>query len=162
MSRKRYRESEMYAPVACWLERLLATRHRQANVKVFDVHRVKLSDFLARCNFHKYFPQWNSYDIVVDIVGLIHTKRFAQLAFVECKIVPITIKHIGQVLGYSKVARPLHSFILSPKGVSTALDTLLRSHRRFDVLEYAPARKIRIGKWDPVRREVLASSWLPP
>jgi hypothetical protein len=75
------------------------------------------------------------------------------LAFVECKNAAITIGHLSQLLGYSRIALPQYAIIIAPQGPSTALQSLLVTFGRADVLQYytSPgrlARSVAIAKWD--------------
>ncbi len=83
------------------------------------------------------------------------------LAFVECKVAPITLRDVGQLLGYSLVARPLLSFLVSPSGLSDRLATLLLTFGRHDVLTYGRNRMIRLAVWDTARREIDLSTLVP-
>jgi hypothetical protein len=66
----------------------------------------------------------------------------------EVKVDAINLRHFSQVLGYAKVARPTHAFIISPQGWTSSLHRLIRDFKRVDVLEYAPNRYIAVAKWD--------------
>ena len=75
------------------------------------------------------------------------------MAFVECKNTKLTLAHLSQLLGYSRIAQPLYSFLISPIGFSLTLALLLQEYRRHDVLEYhweagRIPRKIVLAQWD--------------
>jgi len=99
--------------------------------------------------------------IRVDITVVIATAKTAQLVFIECKTTPITLKDISQLLGYSKVALPLSSLIISPSGISRSVDHLLNVYRRFDTLEYARNRFLIIALWNPTRKELDVKTIIP-
>jgi hypothetical protein len=148
------RESDMYPDVCEWLQRFLRDRFKKAEVSVHEVSRVSLAEFIRRSSFQAMFPpEWTTWDIHVDVVGFIEQKRRAELAFVECKLMPITLMHFSQLLGYSRVAKPSFSFLISPRGISGSMLSLLETYHRTDVLEYvwlqgSMARTICIAKWD--------------
>ena len=52
----------------------------------------------------------------------------------------------SQLLGYSKVVNPKHSFIISPTGISSPVNTLIKIFKRYDILEYSKGSKIRIAQ----------------
>ena len=154
-------EEELYPYVIEWLRKFLKGRHRNSDVDVYDTHKINLSKFLQNNELQNYFPEFSAFDIKVDITGIIKSKKSVKLAFVECKTDPITLKDVGQILGYSKVANPDYSFIISPSGLSSPLSVLLQTFGRYDLLEYG-SRKIRIAKWNLERMEIDSNTILPP
>lgn len=68
------------------------------------------------------------------------------------------------VIGYAKVVKPDHAFIVSPKGWADSLQRFVRDYKRVDVLEYAPNRRIVVARWDIPSNsircgEVLLEGW---
>lgn len=51
-------------------------------------------------------------------------------------------------MGYSKVLKPAFAIILSPEGWSGAIEKLINTFHRDDILEYDNDRKIVIARWD--------------
>lgn len=83
------------------------------------------------------------------------------LAFVECKVGPITLRDVGQLLGYSLIARPETSYLISPAGLSDRLRSLLVTFGRQDLLNYTRNRMLLLATWDSGRCEVDPSSVIP-
>jgi len=154
-------EAKLYPDVVRWLERYLKGRHSHSEVQAFDTHKTRLSKLIFGQNIQDYFPEYNAFDIKVDVIAIIKTRGKIKLAFVECKVKPITLKDVGQIWGYSRVAKPEFSFIISPEGISSPLNALISTYGREDVLEYFEGRKIKIAKWNLARREVDSDSILP-
>lgn len=154
-------EKAMYPDVRIWLTRSLKSKHMQADVASFITEQKRLSRFLEDKGFHKYFPEYQAFDIKVDVLGVVKGAEKMDLAFVECKLKKITLRDISQLLGYSKVALPRYSLIISPAGISSHVDTLFNVLRRYDVLEYTGGRSILIGTWSEERREVVPPSIIP-
>jgi len=150
----RYASEElMYPEVSAWLERFLLQRHLRSEVRVLDTSHLPVYRALRRLNITGLPGDWESWDIRVDVLGIISSKQSTQLALVECKNCAITLAHLSQLLGYCRVVQPEYAFILSPVGVSDSLKRLVVTHGRRDVLEYQhPARKmarsIVISRWD--------------
>jgi hypothetical protein len=155
-------EEQMYPEVVAWFSTLLREKNRDSNVEVYITARISLWRFIQQKGLHLVFSDYSTYDIKVDITGIIQSGIMARLAFVECKLRPITLRDVAQLLGYSRVARPAYAFILSPSGISPAISTLLISYRRFDVLEYDRGKRIRIATWNKDRREIDYPTLLPP
>lgn len=152
------REQSMYPHVCEWLKAFLADRHAAGSVRVIVASRNSLSRLVQHTGLATSLPaEWPSWDIHVDVVGLVRAATSIETAFVECKNVPITLGHLSQLLGYSRVARPLYSFLISPQGMSGALRSLLQTYQRTDILEYhvvrgKVARSIVVGRWDEAAR----------
>ncbi len=155
-------ERDLYHDVAGWLGGRLRGLYPNWGVQVHDTSRVRLSSFLDRMGFTKAFPDSDAFEIEVDITGILQKGSKTQLAFVECKAGPITLKDIGQILGYSKVASPVLSVILSPRGMSASLHLLLNTYNRVDLLDYGDRKRLKIGTWDSSRKQVDPASVLPP
>lgn len=155
------KEKEMYPEVQKWLEKLLKTKYKNKLIHVYDTHAQNLSSFLVEKKLHDFFPDYPSYEIKVDVTGVLREGNKAALAFVECKLQPITLRDISQLLGYSRVAKPLHSIILSPRDVSSSISYLFRTLRRYDVLYYDKEKKITIGMWSRGRKSIIPSSIIP-
>jgi len=156
------KEFQMYAPVRGWWERFLKERHKRSQVSVYDTSKIVLYRFIQEHQLEALFPDYLTYEVEVDITGIILTGDEAKLALVECKLMPITLRDVGQMLGYSKVVRPLYSLMLSPRGLSDSLIRLLKSFQRFDVLDYSSGQRIKLATWSSQRQEILSESLLPP
>ncbi len=146
-------ERLMYPEVCNWMEQFLRQRHPQANVRVLDTSRAPVYRVLRRLDVSGLPDDWESWDIRVDVLGIISERRSTRLAMVECKISAITLAHLSQLLGYCRVSRPEYAFIISPAGISGTLKHLISVHHRQDILEYdAPtartSRSVVIARWD--------------
>ncbi len=147
-------EEEMYPDVCRWLEDFLTDRFRHADIEVYNLSKSPLSHFLKTYNRGSFPAEWITWDIRVDVVGFIHSRdKLTSLAFVECKIRRLTLAHLSQLLGYSRIALPLYSFLISPMPLSSTLTSLLRKYQRADVLEYQwekgkRPRQIVVAQWD--------------
>lgn len=155
-------ESELYPEVIRWLEKYLKGKHPKAEIKAYDTSRQDLSEFLRRHKLHSFFAEFETYVIKVDITAAMKYKDQCDLAFVECKLNPINLKDISQLLGYSKVVKPKYSFIISPAGISAPVNSLIKIFKRYDILEYQKGSKIKIAQWNKVVKEVDISTLLPP
>lgn len=148
------KETDMYPGVCKWLDVFLRSRHRRAEVNVFDSSRKSLTRLIQETGlFHNLPAEWQSWDIYVDIVGFARVPDNTILAFAECKNEPITLSHLSQTIGYSRIARPDYSVVLSPQGASNSLRSLLTTFGRTDVLIYHSeagkvSRSIAVAQWN--------------
>jgi hypothetical protein len=131
------READLYPEVVEWLKLFLTERFRRQKVVVRDtsgrpLKRFLLDEGLAPANK----PEWQTFDVRVDVAGLIVDDHSVEFALIECKTTPIALKDVSQLLGYSRVVLPVYACILSPLGVSSDVASLLKTYSRLDVLEY--------------------------
>jgi len=142
------KEKDLYPKIRKWLEDLLKSYYPKKTVYSFDTSTIYLSKFIQDKNWISYRSDYATYQIKIDILGIIIKKENLDLVFVEVKNTKISLKDISQLIGYSRVAKPLHSLIVSPKWVSDPVKILFDIYRRFDILKYNDNKYIKIGKWD--------------
>jgi len=149
-------EIEMYPDICKWLESYLNDKFAEDSNKitVLDTHNSYLSNFIIELKYQKYFPEFSTYQIQQDITGFIEYNDKVELVFVECKLENLTLSNLSQLIGYSVIAIPFISILLSPKGMSNSLEKLLNVFNRRDILQYRPKRKISIIKWDIHKQDV--------
>ena len=151
----------MYPDVCAWFKRILKEKFKDAEICVEDTSKKVLSKWLIEKGFHTFFPDYQTYEIEVDVTGIVKKTDEAHLGFIECKLGRITLRDLSQLLGYSRVALPLYSVILSPKEISRSMNRLLNIARRNDILYYSIDRHIIVGKWNEKRKELDFSSIIP-
>jgi hypothetical protein len=154
-------ESALYPQVSAWLARSLRDRHPRANVAAYDTHSIDLAALLRREGLHSLFKDCDAYEIQVDVTAIVKTSSSIRLAFVECKVGPITLRDVGQLLGYSLVARPEWSYLVSPGGLSDCLNRLLLTYGRQDILRYGKNQSIRLATWNVGRAELDLRTVVP-
>ena len=153
-------EKDMYPDVCQWLESFLNDRFRQAEVDVHSLPHTAISRFLSTYNRGSFPGEWVTWNIKVDVVGFVHhPNRSTDLVFVECKKSRLTLAHLSQLLGYSRIARPLYSFLISPAGFSRSLVSLLNEYHRHDVLVYHSEdgklpRRLIVAEWEMTTRHL--------
>ncbi|HGJ65493.1 TPA: hypothetical protein ENS27_08910 [bacterium] len=147
-------EKDMYSDVCKWLHQILESRFRDSKIEVHNLSEIHLARFISRQKIENLPPEWITWDIKVDVVGFVlRVNKPTLLAFVECKNSQLTLAHLSQILGYSRIVLPFLSFLLSPLGLSSSLSSLLQEYRRTDILEYywekgMIPRKIIVSKWN--------------
>jgi hypothetical protein len=151
----------MYPDVCKWFKRVLEEKYDKHKIHIEDTSKKVLSRWLVEKGLHKLFPDYQTYEIEVDITGIIEGDNKASLGMIECKLNEIKLRDLSQLLGYSRVALPLYSIIMSPKGMSKSLYRLFNISRRNDVLNYSDGKSIVIGRWDERRKELDFSTIIP-
>lgn len=159
-------EKDIYPEVVTWLEAFLRERFKRKQIVVRDTSRRPLKMALQDIGLvPSNKPEWPTYDILVDVTGFIISGNVLELAFVECKNTPLKLRDISQLLGYSRVALPLYSCILSPVGVSSDVGALLKTYSRYDILEYSwpkgkKAWSIVVATWNEQHKSLDYSTLL--
>jgi len=156
------KEKSLYKPILIWLNEYLKNKNPRAKISVHDVHSTDLCDFLERSSFKKYFPEYSTYKIRVDLLGVIEKDNKCKLVFVEVKDGKLTLLNYSQLLGYCRVVKPADAFLVSPRGLGKPLNQLLNHFKRLDILEYYSNHFIKIAKWDESRNSILMDSVIPP
>jgi hypothetical protein len=151
----------MYPDVCAWFKKILQEKYDKSKIHLEDTSRKVLSKWIVEKKLPDLFPDYQTYEIEVDITGIIEDGDQAFLGMIECKLNSITLRDFSQLLGYSRVAQPLYSIILSPKGVSKSMHRLFNVSRRNDILNYSNNRHIVIGKWIEKRKELDFSTIIP-
>lgn len=143
-------EAKLYNPVKSWLKKFLSNKYSRKLVRVIvdDVHTMKLSDFISSNQLESFFPEYACFDIKVDVAGVAVSERAAYLAIVEVKRGVISVANFSQILGYARIVKPHHAFILSPLGWCRSLHKLIADFNRYDILSYGENLSVVIGKWD--------------
>jgi hypothetical protein len=143
----------MYPAICGWLLGFLRNRHRKATIKAFDGSRTSLARIISNNALGAGLPhEWLSWDIRVDVVGFAIESGETHLAMVECKNSSPNLMDLSQLLGYSAIALPKYSMLLSPLDPADSLRSLLKTYGRMDVLRYGGSqsqisRSVAIVKW---------------
>jgi len=149
-------EIEMYPEIIEWLKKNLTQRfgNKAIKIKVLDTHDSDLSNFIMQLNYQEFFPEFSTYKIRQDITGFIEYPDKVDLVFVECKNTSLSLIHLSQLIGYSCIALPIYSILLSPQGMGHTLNKLLKSYNRIDILEFRPKKMIQVIKWDKTKQDI--------
>ena len=149
-------EIEMYPDVIEWLKKNLEQKFgkKAKKIIVLDTHDSDLLNFIMQLNYQKFFPEFSTYKIRQDITGFIEYENKVELVFVECKNTSLSLIHLSQLIGYSCIALPIYSILLSPQGMGQTLNKLLKSYNRLDILEFRPKRMIQVIKWDKTKQDI--------
>jgi hypothetical protein len=146
----------MYPDIIEWLKKNLEQKFgkKAKKITVLDTHDSDLSNFIMQLNYQKFFSEFSTYKIRQDITGFIEYKDKVELVFVECKNTSLSLIHLSQLIGYSCIALPIYSILLSPQGIGQTLSKLLKSYNRLDVLEFRPQKMIQVIKWDKTKQDI--------
>lgn len=87
-------------------------------------------------------PQSKMCDFICDFVALVeHKSKGNQLIFANRHCKSVGLKDIGEMLIYSKIADPLHSFLISTHGHSTEINKILANEKLSNPLFFYGEKK---------------------
>lgn len=149
-------EIEMYPDIIMWLQKDLDQKFGKFATKiiVIDTHDSDLANFIMKLGYQKFFPEFSTYQIRQDITGFIEYNDRVELIFVECKNTTLSLINLSQLIGYSCIALPIYSILLSPQGMGKTLNKLLFDYNRKDILEFRSKRRIQVIKWDYKKQDI--------
>ena len=144
-------EFKLYEPISKWFKQYLeATYHNKA--EVYDTSKQFLDKYIAKREYlYEAFERYWRYKIKPDIVGFLINSK--ELGFIEVKINELTLKDMGQLLGYCLVAVPRIAILVSPKKPSINLIKILRANKT--LLQYSTGKIILIGTWTGSKIEFI-------
>ena len=148
-------EIEIYEDLIVWLkDRLTGDFQKAKKITVLDTHDKDLSSFIIKLNYQNFFPDFPTYKIRQDITGFIEYEDKVELVFVEVKLGELKLIDLSQIIGYSCIALPIFSILISPAGMGSTLAKLLTTFNRKDILEFRPGKEIEILKWDQRKQDI--------
>jgi hypothetical protein len=110
----------------------------------YDTSSGNLNAFLARLDDVKLheLSEWDSFDIRPDVVGFASSEP--RPVFVESKIELLSLKHLGQLLGYCAAANPKRAILVSTQPLSEGLTRAIL--RDPTLLNYCDDGVVEIGQ----------------
>ena len=158
-------EIELYEPMCVWLEQKLKYefRNQRCTIIVEDVHSVYLDSILHKYDVISYYPHIVGLGIQIDVLGIVKWEHKAKLYFVEAKKTPLNLHDLGQLWAYCRLCDPEDAFLLSSSGLGS-LNKVLNNLARTDLLDFGDGKKIKkmkVAKWDVIRKTVDNNSLVP-
>lgn len=142
-------KTEFESKLKIWLEGFLIERFSKThNVQVLipDSNLSKL-----QMPAIKHIDGYWAYEFKPDVLGILEDKQsdMVELVFINRSTSALSLKEIGELYCYSKIAKPLFSFITSPLGLASDVALLLLDKEvQNSVLSFDSDRTIIIFKWD--------------
>jgi hypothetical protein len=102
----------------------------------------------------KKIPNYTSFDFKPDILGILKSKEepnTVKLIFVNRSPSSLSLKEIGEIICYSRIANPEEAFLISPKALANEVNLILLDKvMQMNVLSYGD-KSVKIGKFDGER-----------
>jgi len=147
--------------ILAWFRTALARHFRTAKVLAFHCYRIDLSDMLDREGCLPLFPQGSVCMFKVAMAAAILGDK-NHLALVQYVPRRPCLEDVGELVTYSRIAKPVLSLLVSPRPPRESLRMFFSLYGRYDVLEYATNKRIGILEWDPDRATPVYPMTIPP
>lgn len=155
------KEADLYGPMSRWLEQYLKDKYKEYEIIVENTSQERLDRALFRYGIVREMA--NGVDIQIDVLGIARKKADIKIVFIEAKKTKLTLRDLGQLWAYCKLIDPDEAFLLTSEGLG-ALNKLLNSFRREDLLDFGDKKKIKkmcVGRWNVKTNSIDFSSVIP-
>ncbi len=157
-------EKDLYPDIEKWLNRYLVDNYQEYDVITTSESSSKTLDVVLK-KYGLNIDELEGLLIKIDIIGILQKSKShdgIKLVFVEVKDELLTLKDLGQLWGYTKLANPTESFLISSEGLGT-LQIIFDVHNRKDLLVYGENNEklMKIAKWDNSRKIIDYSTIIP-
>lgn len=99
----------------------------------------------------KQIPNFSSFEFKPDVLGILTSKNQptnVKLVFVNRSVNALSLKEIGEILCYARIAKPIEAFLVSPKALANEVNLiLLDSTKQQKVLKFGDSKMLCIGKY---------------
>ncbi len=112
----------------------------------------------------KSMPNYSSWDFKSDIVAIILNKKtkLHRLVLLNCSISALSLKEIGEINLYAKLADAEFAFLVSSRGLSSEVNLLLLENDVCNrLLNYSDDKSVTIFAWDEMASKVNIDSIMP-
>jgi len=140
--------SALVSGVSSWLCTWLHDELPRTRVHVHSDRTRTLRSAVVRLGLTAQFPLYPLWDFRMDLTAFIVGDRRSGVVLVDCAEKAVTFKDLGRLILYSRLANPLVSFLVCPKGPDDWLRHFILERKRFDVLEYGNGALLSILTWD--------------
>ena len=107
-----------------WLEKYLKKYSEEYSINIVcpnsSLSKIAIEDI-------KRVPDYASFEFKPDVLGILvnKTNKDVKLVFLNRSISAISLKEIGELICYSRLAKPIESFLVSTKGLPNEVNLLL-------------------------------------
>ena len=133
-----------------WLRDFLSSHYTDYSVDVI-VATSSISR-LSDPNIKNSIPNYSFFDFTPHLLGILKHKKISnkvELAFLNRSISPISLKEIGEMQSYCRLANPIAAFLVSTKGLPQEINKLLFDDKiSSDLLDYSKDKNITIFSWN--------------
>lgn len=148
----------------CWLEKYLKAKYR-ASYHVSTVIPTSNISKLPNRDIKDNVKNYSSLEFYPDILGILKHKTLTnkvEMVFLNRSLTSISLKEIGEIQCYCRIAEPLEAFIVSPKGLPQEINMLLLDDViSTSLLKYNSSKFINVFTWDDKKNAIEPRSIFP-
>lgn len=133
-----------------WLKNRLTKLYAEYDVDV--VIPTSSISKISNSAIKENIPNYSFFDFTPHVLGILKHRSIekkTELVFLNRSVSPISLKEIGEMQSYCRLANPLTAFLVSTKGLPQEINKLLFDYKiSSDLLDYSRNRNITIFSWD--------------
>lgn len=143
-----------------WLENFLTQKYgREYNISVLAPYRT-----LNRLNVLalKKLDAISFFVFKPNLLGILEciTDGSVHLVFLNRELRSFSLKDIGEMLCYCRIAKPVLALMASTIGLASQIDKLINHNKRHDIIAYYD-KTVKIFRWDTVTNKIDKLSITP-
>ena len=120
---------------------------------------------LPRTEIKDCVTNYSSFEFSPDIIGILKHKTLTnkvELVFLNRSMASISLKEIGEMQCYCRIADPLEAFIVSSKGLPQEINMLLLDDViSTSLLKYSSNKFINVFTWNATKGDIEPLSIFP-
>lgn len=132
-----------------WLKRYLNKKYSSEYIIETLIPKSYISK-LPNDNIKK-IPNYSSFDFKPDLLGILQSKNncnIVKLIFVNRSTSSLSLKEIGEIICYSRIANPEEAFLISPKALANEVNLILLDKLMQKNILFYNEKFVNIGKFD--------------
>lgn len=156
-------KSQLSKALINWLPEFI-NKHYKNEYEVLEMHEAPPMLSKLNSNYIKSLPNYSSWEFSPDVLGVLRNKSDSTiaLALINRTVSGLSLKEIGELHCYAKLAKANFAFLVSTAGVSNEVNILLVDKPIRDrLLNFAGDKTITIFTWDEDINSVDKNSVLP-
>lgn len=149
--------------LVAWLPKFIQ-KHYVAEYEVLEIHESPTMLSKLNSQYIKFLPNYSSWEFSPDILGVLRKKSDSTIALVLINraVSGLSLKEIGELHCYAKLAKANFAFLVSTSGVSNEVNILLVDKPIRDrLLNFAENKTITIFTWNEDTKSADKNSVLP-
>ena len=144
-----------------WLNKYLEKYSKEYNIKIIcpksNLSKIALAEI-------KKLPNYSSFEFKPDVLGILINKlnKETKLIFLNRTTLATSLKEIGEIICYSRLAKPLESFLVSLRGLPNGVNLLLLDkEKERSILFFDEEKFVILFRYDIEKESIDPNSVYP-
>lgn len=149
-------KQELTDKLSIWLEKYCKENYSAE----YHIEVIKPSSYISRLPNEsiKRIENYSSLDFKPDVLGVLTSKdefNNVKLIFINRSISSLSLREIGEIICYSKIANPIESYLVSPMALANEVNLiLLDKNMQNRILKYQD-KFLKICKFDKDKNIII-------